>query len=415
MFLFYTDYFKPGKTYWLLYILIRKAGIATCGLIFRTNPGFMLAGVLLILFICYMVQVKHQPYMSTSQRALVLAEHKIKAAGGDQLHQGIAMSIQKALLGEGNSRDYQKARLAKLQFTNSSLTHTDTRDITRFKRKSKLTVKEKAQYNSAKLKNKARRKDAKAKARAFFFDYNTVEQVLLACAILVCLAGVMFESDRFQATDASGKLRYGWMRDMVTFCIVAVVIGSLFYLVLVTLSEVIGYTPKCLQKIFADKKNHALLSAAETIQDNEDNQIEMQFVNPAASAAQVADHAQLKELQEKLSEQEKVNAELTEARRKNKLNNTRRGGKKKNTIKKGKMRKKKNEFGAKHVTLGDDDIHAEAPNKMDDIELMINASTSEVSSKIWKAVNDPNTGGTYYHNVVDNSVTWTKPSDDQIL
>ena len=75
-----TDFFKPGKTYWLLYILTRRAGIATCGLIFRTNPGFMLAGVLLILFVCYMVQVKHQPYMSTSQRALVLAEHKIKAA-----------------------------------------------------------------------------------------------------------------------------------------------------------------------------------------------------------------------------------------------------------------------------------------------------------------------------------------------
>jgi len=30
-------YFKPGKTYWLLYILTRKAGIAACGLIFRTN------------------------------------------------------------------------------------------------------------------------------------------------------------------------------------------------------------------------------------------------------------------------------------------------------------------------------------------------------------------------------------------
>jgi hypothetical protein len=88
-------YYKPGKTYWLLYILIRKAGIATCGLIFRTNPGFMLAGVLLILFVCYMLQVKHQPYMSTSQRKLVLADHAIKVANQDSTHMAIAYSIAK--------------------------------------------------------------------------------------------------------------------------------------------------------------------------------------------------------------------------------------------------------------------------------------------------------------------------------
>jgi hypothetical protein len=102
----------------LLYILTRKAGIATCGLVFRTNPGFMLAGVLLILFISYMVQVKHQPYMSTSQRALVIAEHKIKVASGDPLHMGINLSIQKAMTGEGNANDYQRDRRDKIQFQN---------------------------------------------------------------------------------------------------------------------------------------------------------------------------------------------------------------------------------------------------------------------------------------------------------
>ena len=118
-----------------------------------------------------------------------------------------------------------------------------------------LDYKEKAQYKAAKLSKKERKKDAKRKAREFFFDYNTVEQVLLACAILVCLAGVMFESDRFQAKDASGKLRYGWMRDFVTYWIITVVIASLFYLVLVTMSEVIGYTPQCLQKLFCEIMN----------------------------------------------------------------------------------------------------------------------------------------------------------------
>ena len=60
--------------------------------------------------------------------------------------------------------------------------------------------------------------------REYFFDYNTVEQVLLSCAVLVCLAGVMFESDRFQAEDASGALRYGWQRDVVTVLIIRFVV-----------------------------------------------------------------------------------------------------------------------------------------------------------------------------------------------
>ena len=34
--------------------------------------------------------------------------------------------------------------------------------------------------------------------QVYFFDYNTVETVLLGCAVLVCLSGVMFENERFQ-------------------------------------------------------------------------------------------------------------------------------------------------------------------------------------------------------------------------
>ena len=58
-------YFKPGKTYWIIVIILRKMLICVAALMFRANPGFQLAFVLLVLFICYVVQVKHQPYMST--------------------------------------------------------------------------------------------------------------------------------------------------------------------------------------------------------------------------------------------------------------------------------------------------------------------------------------------------------------
>ena len=78
-------HFKPGKIYWIVYILLRKLGIAAVGLLLRQNPGFQLAVCLLILFACFYAQVKHQPYMSSSQRDEVVKTHKAKVARYDEL------------------------------------------------------------------------------------------------------------------------------------------------------------------------------------------------------------------------------------------------------------------------------------------------------------------------------------------
>ena len=46
-------HFKPGKIYWITFILARKAAVAFAGLMFRSNPGFQLCNILLVLFIAY--------------------------------------------------------------------------------------------------------------------------------------------------------------------------------------------------------------------------------------------------------------------------------------------------------------------------------------------------------------------------
>jgi len=61
-------HFKPQKAHWMLVILLRKLGIAVAGLMLRANPSFQLAVCLCILFVCYVLQVKHRPFMSTSER-----------------------------------------------------------------------------------------------------------------------------------------------------------------------------------------------------------------------------------------------------------------------------------------------------------------------------------------------------------
>lgn len=52
----------------------------------------------------------------------------------------------------------------------------------------------------------------------FFFNYNTVEAALLAAAILVNLAGIMFQTGRFDTTAAQvqKEVRSGWHRRHAT-------------------------------------------------------------------------------------------------------------------------------------------------------------------------------------------------------
>ena len=61
---------------------------------------------------------------------------------------------------------------------------------------------------------------------------SQVEQVLLACAVLVNLAGVMFESNRFQSEY------YQQQRDIVTIFVLLVIFFSILYFCVVFISEV---------------------------------------------------------------------------------------------------------------------------------------------------------------------------------
>jgi len=69
----------------------------------------------------------------------------------------------------------------------------------------------------------------KKELKSYFWDYNTVEACLLACAILVCLAGVMFESDRFQMGPNGEESKYAWQRNLITYCTILIILGSLVY------------------------------------------------------------------------------------------------------------------------------------------------------------------------------------------
>ena len=91
--------------------------------------------------------------------------------------------------------------------------------------------------------------DEDGKKASYFWDYNTIEATLLACAVFVCLSGVMFESGRFD--DRPDLV---WMRDFIGVLVAIVLIYSGIYYFAVFTSEVLGQSPEWLEKCCANKK-----------------------------------------------------------------------------------------------------------------------------------------------------------------
>jgi hypothetical protein len=211
-------HFKPSKTYWFLYVLFRKLAICTVGVVLREQPGFQLSVTMLALFLCFWLQQKHRPYMSSVERAAVVANHIAKAEEGITVHVKIAARIESV-----------KGQVAHKK----SVKHRTVKSL------------DASHFGSG-------RNDRKI--RDYFWDYNTVESVLLACSILICLAGVMFESDRFEDDPDGTPSRFAWQRELITYCTILLVFGSLIYYGTVFLSETGIMELKCLVNLFADKK-----------------------------------------------------------------------------------------------------------------------------------------------------------------
>jgi hypothetical protein len=67
----------------------------------------------------------------------------------------------------------------------------------------------------------------------FFFEYNTVEGVLLVCSVLICLLGVMLDSDYV----ADG--RHVYTRDCITYITMSIIFFSIIYFSAVLWQEIV--------------------------------------------------------------------------------------------------------------------------------------------------------------------------------
>jgi hypothetical protein len=184
-------YFKPDKWFWILVILSRKFFISVVALMFTTNPAYQLAMALLVVFVGYALQVKHNPYMAPADHGEILKAHEQAALDG-----GVHARL-KALLAEISGRRPKQAK--------------------------------RATWEGASL--QAKTKLAARRTAAFFLSYNTLESTLLFCAVLVCLSGIMFESGRFESSYYSAQ------RDTLTWLTLLVIFASICYFLAVLIVE----------------------------------------------------------------------------------------------------------------------------------------------------------------------------------
>jgi hypothetical protein len=175
-------YYKPDKWYWMLVVLGRKFSVAAIALLFRGNATFQMCMIVLTIFISSNIQVRAQPFMSMSERPAVLLQFREMV---DVLQEQM-----------DNNKGNKKSKRYK--------------DID--------ALIEEASVNPS--------------VASYFWNYNTVEMILLGSAIMVNIFGLMFESEYLK--EGSGP--YVTLTNLT----LAVLFMSLTYLFMVIWSEIIA-------------------------------------------------------------------------------------------------------------------------------------------------------------------------------
>ena len=188
----YAQY-KPDYFFWSIVVLLRKFLIAIAGVMFSTNPAFQMAACLLVLFLSYSLQTQCNPLMDPSEYGKVIESH-IQSKDTSPIHariHGMLVSVESR-----NTRRYHKNVL---------------------------------------LKNG--RIDGAAVIRAawsWLFNYNTIETTLLFSGIMVCLLGIMLQSQYvIQTYDASGY-------NTITGVLMTILGTSVIYIITAFALEIIA-------------------------------------------------------------------------------------------------------------------------------------------------------------------------------
>jgi hypothetical protein len=183
--------FKPDNCLWILAIILRKLLIALTAVVFNKNASFQMAACLLVMFVAYAAQVHVRPYMSPANFEDVLKAH-VESSYANAVHARL-----RANLATIETRGRKKVRKNLLNFE-----------------------------------GKVDRSAVFGLLAGWLFNYNTVEEIMLFAAVIVCLMGIMY-----QANEVSTY--YPESKDSVTAVVLIVIIGAIVYFAVVFITEIV--------------------------------------------------------------------------------------------------------------------------------------------------------------------------------
>jgi len=183
--------FKPDYCFWILAIILRKFFIALTAVVFNKNASFQMAACLLVMFVAYAAQTNYRPYMSSGDFDDVLKEH-VEASFTSAVHARL-----RANLSNIESRGKKKVRKNLLNFEGT------------VDRSAVLGI-----------------------LTSWLFNYNTVEEIMLFAAVIVCLMGIMYQANELSSYYPESK-------DSVTAVVLAVIILAIIYFVTVLVTEMV--------------------------------------------------------------------------------------------------------------------------------------------------------------------------------
>jgi len=209
--------FKPEFNFWMVVILSRKFGVAFASLMFRDNPTFQLAVILLVVFGSFTLQVRYRPFLSHGEYVTVRRE---------------LQTLADRALEDEDYLHYREVHNRVGQCYRANL------DI--MKREAGMGRKKAGGAFWVDAGQKLVINDERTRLQKYFFDVNSVEAILLGAIIIVSLSGIMFQSDEFDSS--SGDY---WMGQLVLVVVFIVVFGSLTYYVVVLIHEFSPFKFNC--------------------------------------------------------------------------------------------------------------------------------------------------------------------------
>ena len=190
--------YKPTCYWWIVIIVLRKFAICFAGVALRSSATFQLCFALVVMFAAFVLQVIYHPFLGIKERGHLLRKENTTKMQYEAKRLRAMLVVQRLMDNDISNDD--------LAFQHQQ----DQQDKIR-----SLDTEREAIDNIIHHKHR------------WWNNENNIELTLLACSVLVPLAGIMFNSRYLERDGTEGT------KSLITYTVIVVVSASVIYFLVV--------------------------------------------------------------------------------------------------------------------------------------------------------------------------------------